>query len=121
MDKKEEYQFKQGDKVLVKDYESDEWKERVYATKYNGQHYVETKYGNELLSHKYIKPYEEQIKWYKVAYKSGNLVYKKLTKSHYIRLVECYNITPKEVTNLEFIKYLDGYDEVNIKNYKKEL
>lgn len=121
MDKKEEYQFKQGDKVLVRDDESNEWVERVYATKYNGQHYVEAKYANVLSYYRFIKPYEEEIKWYKVVYKSGNLVYKKLTKSHYVRLVEGYNITPKEVTNLEFIKYLDGYDEVNVKNYKKEL
>lgn len=62
-----EPQFKQGDKVLVRDCDEDEWLIRLYATEYNGEHYVESKHSNNLSRYVYIKPYEDEIKvgdWY---------------------------------------------------------
>lgn len=92
------HQFKQGDKVLVRDDEDDEWVERFYATEYNGNHYVESKYSNGLSRYVFIKPYEEQIKigdWVKNTYgtifkynESIQGEFKKITNPQLITLLE---------------------------------
>lgn len=61
-----ETKFKQGDKVLVRNIEDSDWSKRVYVVEHNGRHYVETYCESDLISYNFIKPYEEQRKWYKL-------------------------------------------------------
>lgn len=97
--------FKQGDKVLVRDYEDSEWSKRVYVVEYNGRHYVESYCEDELLSYKYIKPYEEKKKWYKLT-KGKYLSYDRLTEMDRLEVDSSYAI--EEITDPEFIKHLDA-------------
>ena len=97
--------FKQGDKVLVRDYKDSDWSKRVYVVEHNGRHYVESYNEAELVSYRHIKPYEEQKKWYKLT-KGKYLSYDRLTETDRLEVDSSYAI--EEITDPEFIKHLDA-------------
>lgn len=97
--------FKQGDKVLVRDYEDSDWSKRVYVVEHNGRHYVESYCEDELFSYRFIKPYKEQKNWYKLT-KGNCLSYDRLSEIDRLEVDSSYAI--EEITDHEFIKHLDA-------------
>lgn len=100
-----EPQFKQGDKVLVRNREDSDWSKRVYVVEHNGRHYVESYCEDELFSYRYIKPYEEKRKWHKLT-KGKYLSYDRLTETDRLEVDSSFAI--EEITDPEFIKHLDA-------------
>ena len=101
-----ETKFKQGDKVLVRDYEVWDWIEKVYGVEHNGRHYVESYNEAELLSYNFIKPYELQKKWYVVG--RGVDAYYSVLSEDEVLWSRAEDKRVEEITDSEFIKHLDA-------------
>ena len=103
----QESEFKKGDKVLVRDCEYADWIERVYVIEHNGRHYVKTSSEDILYSYKFIKPYEEQRKWYKSISLKNRITYDLMDTTEKLGLIES-GFVVLEITDKEFINQLEN-------------
>ena len=98
----DEWQPKQGDKVLVSNYKS-HWAEGEFITEYKNEFIV--KFNDEIIGRKYIKPYEDEIKvgdWVKRI--SDETIWKIRDKDD---VNVALNSECTKITNLELIKLLN--------------
>ena len=98
----DEWQPKQGDKVLVSNDKS-YWAEGEFITEYKNEFIV--KFNDEIIGRKYIKPYEDEIKvgdWVKRI--SDETIWKIRDKDD---VNAALNSECTKITNLELIKLLN--------------
>ena len=98
----DEWQPKQGDKVLVSNHKS-YWAEGEFITEYKNEFIV--KFNNGIIGRKYIKPYEDEIKvgdWVKRI--SDETIWKIRDKDD---VNVALNSECTKITNLELIKLLN--------------